>query len=128
VGSIFRRPAWLSYLFTWQSTARHHQRENVDGGAPGGAGVEGPEAPTTNVKTSTASPWEVPELKDRERPHQRENVDDGPREVPELEIEEHSDRGACPSGRVVNGCRNLGTNAQRVVRIHFTLTQIGHFY
>jgi hypothetical protein len=28
---------------------------------------------------------------------------------------------------VVNGCRNLGTNAQRVVRTHFTLTQVGHF-
>jgi hypothetical protein len=30
-------------------------------------------------------------------------------------------------GRVVNGCRNLGTNGQRVVRTHFTLTQVGHF-
>jgi hypothetical protein len=52
----------------------------------------------------------------------------GPREVPELEIRERSAYGARPSGRAVNGCRNLGTNDQRVVRTHFTLTQVGHFY
>jgi hypothetical protein len=52
----------------------------------------------------------------------------GPREVPELEIWERNAFGARPSGRVVNGCRNLGTNAQRIVRTHFTLTQFGHFY
>jgi hypothetical protein len=51
-----------------------------------------------------------------------------PREVPELEIQEHSAYGARPSDKAVNGCRNLGTNAHRVVRIHFTLTQVGHFY
>jgi hypothetical protein len=51
----------------------------------------------------------------------------GPREVPELEIRERNTFGALPSGRVVNGCRNLGTNAQKVVRTHFNLTQIGHF-
>jgi hypothetical protein len=33
-----------------------------------------------------------------------------------------------PSGRVVNGCRNLGTNAQRVVRTHLILTQVGRFW
>jgi hypothetical protein len=27
----------------------------------------------------------------------------------------------------VNGCRNLGTNAQIVVKIHFILTQAGCF-
>jgi hypothetical protein len=48
-------------------------------------------------------------------------------EVPKLDIWECSAFEARPSGRVVNGCRNLGTNAQRVVRIHFTLTQVGHF-
>jgi hypothetical protein len=52
----------------------------------------------------------------------------GPREVPKLEIREHSAYGAHPSGRAMNGCRNLGTNAQRVVRTYFTLTQVGHFY
>jgi hypothetical protein len=77
----------------------HHQRENIDG-------ADGPGAPPINVKTSTA----------------------GPREVPELKIRELSACGAHPSGRVVNGCRNLGTNAQRVVRTHFTLTHVGHFY
>jgi hypothetical protein len=58
-----------------------------------------------------------------------EDIDGGPPwEVPELEIRERSACGACPSGRAVNACRNLGTNAQRVVRTHFTLTQVGHFY
>jgi hypothetical protein len=55
-------------------------------------------------------------------------MDGGPQEVPELEIRERSACGARPSGRTVNGCRNLGTNAQRVVRTHFILTQVGHFY
>jgi hypothetical protein len=45
-----------------------------------------------------------------------------------LEIQECSTCGARPSGRAVNGCRNLGTNSQIVVRTHFTLTQVGHFY
>jgi hypothetical protein len=51
-----------------------------------------------------------------------------PQEVPELEIRERSAYGARPSGRAVNGCRNVGTNAQKVVRTYFTLTQVGHFY
>jgi hypothetical protein len=33
-----------------------------------GAGAEGPEAPTINMKTSTMGPREVPELKVPERP------------------------------------------------------------
>jgi hypothetical protein len=33
--------------------------------------------PTINVKISTAGPREVPELKVQERPYQRENVDNG---------------------------------------------------
>jgi hypothetical protein len=41
----------------------HHQRENVDDGSLGGAGAEGPGAPTINVKMSTAASREVPELK-----------------------------------------------------------------
>jgi hypothetical protein len=51
----------------------------------------------------------------------------GPREVPELEIRERGAFGARPSGRAVNGYRNVGTNTQRVVRTHFTITQVGHF-
>jgi hypothetical protein len=51
----------------------------------------------------------------------------GHREVPELEILERSAFGARPSGRTMYGCKNLGTNAQTVVRTHFTLTQVGHF-
>jgi hypothetical protein len=50
------------------SGSAHHHHENVDGGPRGGAGAEGLRAPTTNVKTSTAGPLEVPELKVRERP------------------------------------------------------------
>jgi hypothetical protein len=72
--------------------------------ASGGAGAGGPGAPIINTK------------KHRRRPP----------EVPELEIRKRSACGARPSGRVVNGCRNLGTNAQRVVRTHFSLTQVGH--
>jgi hypothetical protein len=84
----------------------HHQHENVDGGPLGGAGAEVPGAPTISVKTSMV----------------------GPREVSELEIQERSACGARPLGRAVNGCRNLGINAQKVVRTHFTLTQVEHFY
>jgi hypothetical protein len=69
---------------------------------PGGAGAEGLIAPTINVKTSTTAP----------------------REVPELEIRERCACGARPSSRAVNDYRNLGTNAQRVVRTHFTLMQV----
>jgi hypothetical protein len=74
-------------------------------------------------------PREVSELEIRERPPPTlRNVDGGPQEVPELEIRERSACGARPSGRAMNGCRNLGTNAQRVVRTYFTLTQVGHFW
>jgi hypothetical protein len=55
---IFRRP--LSIILSFYSV--------VDGGPPGGAEVEGSGAATINVKTSTRSPREVPELKVRERP------------------------------------------------------------
>jgi hypothetical protein len=75
-------------------------------GPPRGDGAEGPGAPTINVKTSMV----------------------GPQEVPELEIRERSACGARPWDRAVNGCRNLGTNAQRVVITQFTLTQVGHVY
>jgi hypothetical protein len=91
---------------SWRFGSAHHQRENVNGGPPGGAGAEGPGASTINVKTLTTGPWKVPEL----------------------EIRERSACGARPSGRAVNGCRNLGTNDQRVVRTHFTRTRVRHFY
>jgi hypothetical protein len=74
-------------------------------GPLGGAGGKIRQRPPPKLKTSMA----------------------GPREVPELEIWEHSGSGAHPSGRAVNGCRNLGINTQRVVRTHFTLTQVGYF-
>jgi hypothetical protein len=96
---------YLIFLLVGRRRA-HHQYENVDGGPSGGAGAEGPGVPTTNVKTSTTDPREVTELKIRERSACR----------------------ARPSGRAVNSCRNLGTNTQRVVRTHFTLPQVGHFY
>jgi hypothetical protein len=51
----------------------------------------------------------------------------GPREVPEMEIQKRSAIGARPLGRVMNSYRNLGTNAQRVVRKHLVLTHVGHF-
>jgi hypothetical protein len=105
-GANFSVPRSVILIFLLGSRRRaHHQREDVDGGPPGGAGAEGPRAPTINVKTSTT----------------------GPREVPELEIRERSACGARPSGRAVNACRNLGTNIQRVVRTYFTLTRVRHF-
>jgi hypothetical protein len=79
--------------------------EDVDGGPPGGCWRQVRQRPPLKLKTSMA----------------------GPREVSELEIRERNAYRARPSGRVVNGCRNLGTNAQRVIRTHFTLTQVGHF-
>jgi hypothetical protein len=35
--------------------------------------------------------------------------------------------GARPSGRAMNDCRNLGTNARKVVRTYFTIIQVGRF-
>jgi hypothetical protein len=43
----------------------HHQREDVDGGPPGGVGAEDPGASTINVNMG---PREVSELEIRERP------------------------------------------------------------
>jgi hypothetical protein len=68
------------------------------------------EGPPSTLKNINGGPWEVPKLKIRERPPSTLiNVDVG------------------PPGRTVNGCRNLGTNAQIVVRTYFNLTQIGYF-
>jgi hypothetical protein len=79
--------------------------ENIDNGPPGGCWQQGPAVATTEV----------------------EDIDGGPLGVPELDIRERSAFEARPTGRAVNGCRNLGTNAQKVVRTYFTLTQVGHF-
>jgi hypothetical protein len=67
-GQIFG--ASLGYLIFLLGSRRraHHQYENVDDWPPKGVGVEGLESATINVKTSTAGPREVPELKVRERP------------------------------------------------------------
>jgi hypothetical protein len=60
--------------------------EDVDGGAPRGAGGKVRQRPSLKLKTSMV----------------------GLREVSELEIWDCSAFGACPSGKAVNGCRNLG--------------------
>jgi hypothetical protein len=98
---------------SWRSGSAHHQRENVDDGPLGGARAGDLGAPTINVKTSTAGPREVPELKVQERAtiNVKTSTMD-PREVPELEILERSACGARPSGRAVNGCKNLETNVK----------------
>jgi hypothetical protein len=65
----FSTPHSVILIFLLGSRRRtHHQRENIDGGPSRGAGAEGPGAPTINVKMSTVSPREVPELKVRELP------------------------------------------------------------
>jgi hypothetical protein len=62
-GANFSAPRSVILIFLLGSQRRaHHQRENVDGGPPGGAGVEGLGAPTIDVKTSTAGLQEVPKL------------------------------------------------------------------
>jgi hypothetical protein len=103
---------------------------------PTSAGRRGEELRSTwqhRSSTQQGGPWEVPELKVREHPPSTSTINvkmstAGPREVPELKVRECNACGARPSGRAVNCCKNLGTNAQRVVRTHFTLTQVGHFY
>jgi hypothetical protein len=71
----------------WQGpTAATTEVEDVDGGPPGGACSKVRQRPPLKLKMSMV----------------------GSREVPELEIWECSAFGARPSGRVVNGCRNLG--------------------
>jgi hypothetical protein len=57
---------------------RHHQRENVNGGPPGGARAGDPGAHTNNVKMPMAGPREVSELQVWDVHHQRENIDDWP--------------------------------------------------
>jgi hypothetical protein len=67
-GANFSAPRSIILIFLLGSRRRvHHQRENVDGGPPGGTGAEGG-SPTINVKTSMTGSREVPELKVRERP------------------------------------------------------------
>jgi hypothetical protein len=65
----FSAPCSVILMFLLSSRQRaYHQRENIDVGPPGGAVVEGPGVPTINIKTSTAGPREVPELKVRTCP------------------------------------------------------------
>jgi hypothetical protein len=55
----FLAPQSVILIFLLGSRRRaHHQCENVDDGPPGGAGAEGPGAPTINLKMSTAVPRE----------------------------------------------------------------------
>jgi hypothetical protein len=82
--------------------------EDIDGGPTWGCSRQVQQQPPLKLKMSMADPQDV-------------------LEVPELMIREHSACGAHPLGKAVNDCRNLGTNAQRVVRTYFTLTQVGHF-
>jgi hypothetical protein len=78
---------------------------NIDGGPPGGVGAGGPEHPPSTLR----------------------NIDGGPLGGARARGPGAQRLWSLPSGRAMNGCRNLGTNAQRVVRTHFTLTQVGHF-
>jgi hypothetical protein len=75
-------------------------------------------------------PREVSEVEVRERPPSTlRNVDGGLPGGTEagLGFEGTQCLRSPPSRRAVNDCRNLGTNAQIVVRTHFTVTQVGHF-
>jgi hypothetical protein len=75
-----------------------------------------------------AGPWEVPELEIRERPPSMlRNVYGGPPGGAEAGDSGAQAFEARPSGRAVNDCRNIGTDAQRVVRTYFTLTKVGYF-
>jgi hypothetical protein len=108
-------------------TAATTEVEDVDGGPPGGAGSKVRQRPPPKLKTSMAVPLGGAGGKVRYRPPPKLKTSmAGSREVQELEIRDHNAFGAHPSGRAVIGCRSLGTNAQRVVRIDFTLTQVGH--
>jgi hypothetical protein len=103
-------------------------------GPPGGVGAKGLGVPTINVKSSTAGPRGPPGAAGAEGLGEPtinvKNVNDRPPKAvrardPGVQC---STCVAGPSDRAVNGCRNLGINTQRVVRTHFTLTQVGHFY
>jgi hypothetical protein len=94
-------PQEVAELVIWERPPS--MLRNVDGGSLGGVGAKDPKAPTINaMKRRQQAPWEVPELASGSRARNA--------------------YGACPSDRVVNGCRNLDINAQRVVRTNFTLT------
>jgi hypothetical protein len=67
-GQFFGTPLVILIFLLSSRWRAHHQCENVDDRPPGGARAEGPGAPTINVKTATAGPQEVPELKVRKRP------------------------------------------------------------
>jgi hypothetical protein len=83
--------------------------EDVDGGPPWGCWRQGPAAATTEVEDVDGGPPGGAGGKVRQWPPPKLNTFmTGPREVLELEIWERNAFGAHPSGRTVNGCRNLG--------------------
>jgi hypothetical protein len=86
-------------------TAATTEVEDIDGGPPGGCWRQGPAAVTTEV----------------------DEVDGGP-----LGGVGAGDPGArlrsSPLGQGGEWLQKPGTNAQRVVRTHFTLIQVRHFY
>jgi hypothetical protein len=97
-------------------------------GSLGGAGCKVWQRPPPKLKMSMAGPLGgAGGMIGQRPPPMLKTLMTGPREVPKLEIWEGNAFGARPLGRAVNGCRNLGTNAQIVVRTHFTLTQLGQF-
>jgi hypothetical protein len=107
-------------------TATTIEVEDVDGRPPGRCWRQVRQRLPPKLKTSTAGPREMSELEVRECPPSiLRNV--GPRELSELKIRERNACGACPSDRAVNDCRSLGINAQRLIRTHFSLIQVGHF-
>jgi hypothetical protein len=87
-----------------------------------------PTATTTKVENVDDRALGVSELTIRERPPSTlRNVDDGPTGGAGAGDPEAQRLRSPPFGHAVNGCKNLGINAQIVVRTHFTLTQVGHF-
>jgi hypothetical protein len=100
--------------------------EDANGGTPGGASGKVRQQPTPKLKTPMAASLRGAGGKVRQRsPPELKTSMVGPREVSELEIRKRSAFLARPSSRAMNGYRNVGTNAQTVVRTYFTLTHGG---
>jgi hypothetical protein len=112
---------------------------NIDGVPPGGAEAEDSGAPTINAKKHRWwAPGGGPHLGSKrcvvnlKQTHLRSpplGKGSETKTRPELASGSRARSAcrACPSGRAVNGCRNLETNAQSVIRTHFTFTLVGHF-
>jgi hypothetical protein len=80
--------------------------EDVDGGPSGGCWRQGPTAATTEVEDVDGGPPGGAEAGDPGAQHLR----------------------SPPLGQGGEWLQKPRINAQRVVRTHFTLTQVGHFY